>query len=62
MEPKKLIQTVKIASVVIAAAALLYMIVAGQILLGAVMAAGIVLLGAAIIHMYRTDYLGELND
>ncbi|MCL2863674.1 MAG: hypothetical protein FWE54_06320 [Methanimicrococcus sp.] len=62
MKPEILIKIINITSVVIASIIFAYFLFIQHIILGIILAAGVILLGFAIIHVYRTDYLGELND
>lgn len=62
MRPEKLIQMIKIASVIIAVVAFLGLAFMKQIILGIILATGVLLLGVAVIYMYRTDYLSELKN
>ena len=62
MKPEKVIISMKITAVILAAAALIYSIFFGNIIWGIVFGAGCLLFSAVAVKMYRTDFLGELDD
>jgi hypothetical protein len=62
MKPEKVIMSMKITSVVLASASLIYSAIFGNFIWGIVFGAGCLLFSAVAVRMYRTDFLGELDD
>jgi len=62
MEPSKRVQIIKVSSVIFAVIVFLGFLLMKQVILGIILAVGVLLLGAAVIHMYRTDFSGESDD
>jgi len=65
MRPERVIMSMKVTAVVFALAALIYSVYTGNILnivWGIIFAVGCIFMASVIIRMYKTDYLGELDD
>jgi len=62
MKPERVIASMKITAVILAAAALIYSAIFGNIIWGIVFGVGCILFSAVAVRMYRTDFMGELDD
>ena len=60
--PEKAIIRIKITAAILALIGLIYSIYTGNIVWGIVFTVGCILMAAVIVRMYKTDFLGELDD
>ena len=62
MKPEKVIKLIQIISVILTVAVLIYSAIIDNLLWGFVIGISLILFSVVVIRMYRTDYLGELDD
>ena len=62
MKPEKVIKLIQIISVVLAVVVLIYSVITDNFLWGFIIGISLILFSVVVIRMYRTDYLGELDD